>query len=150
MARQYTNLFELSTDFTLYLNMRTGSPYNLAQFQAVAKNRFTWFVDNWSSLYPRFVERSNGDQSVESALVEFDRAIQTYALGSRLNPLENNENFILFYPFISQILLTELRLTPEETNYINTEIDRVRRFTTTDLRGMVNFIREQTALAAAL
>ena len=150
MARQYTNLFELSTDFTLYLNMRTGSPYNLAQFQAVAKNRFTWFVDNWSSLYPRFVEMSNGDQSVESALVEFDRAIQTYALGSRLNPLENNENFILFYPFISQILLTELRLTPEETNYINTEIDRVRKFTTTDLRGMVNFIREQTALAAAL
>src|SRR5574338_1195196 len=99
----YTSLFEITTDLQLYMSFRLGTTKTANLFPAVTKGRFTWFVDNWKTLYPRFKNSTGGDQNLESALVDFDRSIMSYTLGSNLNAFDNNEQFVRFLPFISQI-----------------------------------------------
>lgn len=146
----YTNLLEITTDFGLYMSAKLGSVKTLNLFPSIAKNRFTWFVDNWATLYKRFKDNTGGDQAIEAALTELDRAIASYKLGSKINSFENNSQFVTFLPFITQILISELVLDPEEINYVNTEIARIQKFTATELRDMIKFLNEQIVLASSL
>lgn len=146
----YTSLFEITTDLQLYMSFRLGTSKTANLFPAVTKGRFTWFVDNWKTLYPRFKNSTGGDQNLESALVDFDRSIMSYTLGSNLNAFDNNERFVRFLPFISQIALTELLLENEEINYINTEISRVAKFTVAEFQSMIKFLRQESAVASSL
>jgi hypothetical protein len=150
MAKNYTNLLELTTDFSLYMALRLGQPLTLDMYPSLSKNRFKWFVDNWVKLYKRFNDNVGGDQVVRAALTELDRTILAYKLGSNQNPFEDNAKFVSFLPFMRQITLTELSLVKGEKELVDRENSRILKFSIPDFRSMILYLRTGAAQASSL
>lgn len=146
MAKKYTNMFEITKDVEMYTLLRDGSQLNLSHLQPIAQNRWTWFVDNWKTLYTRFKSNANGDDEVTAALESMNREVQNYQLGNTANPLENLSKAIQFDPFISQISLQELSLSPDEAILRDTESQRVLGLDIESFEQMVDFIKKRTSI----
>jgi len=148
MAKNYTDSFDVFIDLTFYLSLRTGSRLNLGLLPPVAINRYPWIVTNWSKLYQVFKTISNGNSVLESNLVDFDRAIQSYNLGNKNNELENKTSYKKFYSFLAAIQISTLTLTPDELILQNREVDRIAQLTVDDFRNMISFMKLSLATAS--
>jgi hypothetical protein len=146
MAKKYTNMFEITKDVEMYTILRNGGALNLSHIQPIAQNRWTWFVDNWKTLYSRFVTNANGDDEVMLALSSMNREVQNYKLGNTTNPLESISKAIQFDPFISQISLQELKLTPEESILRDTESQRVLNLDIESFTQMIDYIKKTVSI----
>jgi hypothetical protein len=148
MATKYTSSFTLMADVLLYSATATGAAITLSMIPLLAKTRFTWFVNNWNTLFPRFKKYANGDQELESILANFDNVVKGYQLGNTQNPFDIQSKLESFQPFLSQVKASELTLTPAEQQLIATEQQRVANFTVETFQDMVHFLRQQIALQA--
>jgi hypothetical protein len=144
--RQYTNFYEVLIDMQLYAIYRRGGVYNLAVMQPIAQSRWSWMVDNWATLYKRFSDSSGGDERFEAALVDLDNEVTSYNLGNDINPFEDFDKYVNFRRVIQLITFPELKLTPDEVNLKNKEIERISNLEIEDFQEMVAFLKQQVVL----
>lgn len=147
ISKNYSNTFELLTDLNLYVTNRTGKPLNLSLLPAIAQSRYTWIVQNWNSLYQQFKTFAAGADLLSNSLNNFDNIVKSYNLGNTVNPFDTTSKIQDFLPFLEQITLTQLTLTPQELILINLEKTRVSRFSIDTFRNMLNFLNKKRAIA---
>lgn len=150
MGKAYSNLFEVIVDTTLYIGLVNKTTPTLGYFATVAKNRWTWIADNWTTLRPRFAEQILGDEKLTQHLQDFDSAVQTYFLGNRQNALQINANYEKFFTFLANIPLSDVGLTADEQGEVQIELSRVSKLDITDFRNMLAFVKSNIATRAAL
>lgn len=149
MAANYTNLLQVGVDLGIWSIINKQATATLNLFSAIAKNRWTWIVTNWSRLYPQFKRMTQGNQTLLDALVDFDNAVQSYNLGNTNNPLNDSQKFLEFYPFLQAVNLTSLNLIPAEKILYANEIQRVQQFNAQDFRNMREFIKYSIAYSGS-
>jgi hypothetical protein len=148
-AIQYTSLYELQNDLSLYISIKNQEPYNLAHIPAIARNRWVWIVDKWTSLLKeRFKTVANGEQYLETNLLDFDRSVEAYKIGNKTNVLAIPEKFVRYSEFLQTVLLSEIGLSKDETDILNTEITKALNFDITRFREMLRFLKQQSVLTA--
>lgn len=140
----YTSLSSVSVDLQLYVTIAQSGTFYLSMFPSLAKQRYSWIVSNWVALYPLFKTVANGDQNLESALVDFDSSVQSYKLtvsGNPLNPLNSSDKFLLYEPFLALLDINSIGMNGAEIALINSEIQRVVKLSMDDFRVMLDFIK---------
>jgi len=146
LSKKYTNMFEIIKDVEAYSYLRHGRILNLSHIQPIAQNRWTWFVSNWNSLFDRFKRNANGNSEILDSLSSMNREVQSYNLGNINNPLEVLSRTIEFDPFISQITLSELNLTPDELSLRDSEKLRLISLDIENFQQMVDFIKQRASI----
>lgn len=145
---EYSNNTSMILDLNLWLAQHNSEAFNLGQFPTLAKDRWTWIIDNWVKvLYPRFKVQANGDEYLEGALVNLDNNVKGWKSGSNVNPYANIGFFSSTQEFLSTIQLSELILTNAENIYVQQEVQRIRKFTSESFNAMVRYLRSQRDLA---
>jgi len=142
-SKLYTSFYELKVDLGMYLAMKSGDPYTLDLLPAVARGRYSWLVDNWLKYYQRFKDYANGDQSLENALTDFQRSVQSTQLGNTINVLSDPNKFVLYSPFLFLISFDEIKPNKDERDYLRREVSRVQQFDISNFRSMVDYLKTQ-------
>lgn len=145
MAINYTDSFDVFLDVKLYLCIKTGDQISLGLIPTLASNRYNWIINNWSDLYEKFKKISNGNQILESSLIDFDRAVKSVLLGNKNNELENKNSYKKFFAFLDNIQISTLKLTPEEQIFLDREIERIEKLNVDDFRSMISFLKSSYA-----
>ncbi len=148
MSKRFTSIFEATVDLNLFLSIAKGVTPPLAFFVAVAKGRWVWIVNNWNTLYLRFKNLANGDQALEKALIDLNNLVLSYQLGSPINGLSNDQNYVAFLPLLMNLQLSEFSLTTDEKKIVAQEYARINSFDITDFLNMADFISQQITNAA--
>lgn len=148
-AIQYTSFYELQNDLSLYVSIKNQEPFHLAHIPTLAQNRWAWIVDKWTSdLKERFKIVANGEQYLETNLLDFGRSVESYKIGNKTNVLNIPEKFIRYSEFLETVLLSEIGLTKDESDILNTEITKAKKFDITRFREMLRFLKQQSVLTA--
>jgi hypothetical protein len=148
MARVYTSVFEVIKEIQFYNDVYQGNTPNLSYFRQIAQNRWTWIVQNWNTLYERFNVLANGDQYLLADLESMNREVESTKLGTNLNPLDLQTKAIEFDDFLSDILVSELVLTPDELTYFNNEIERIANLDVDSMRLAKTYLRKEQSILA--
>lgn len=148
MATNYTNLSQVLIDVELYVTVREGGVLTLDLFNTVAQNRWQWFVDNYNDFRERFLENAEGDQDQLSELENLNNEVSVTVAGNKNNPFENAAKFYNFLPFLAQITLEEVGLSPDEIKVRDEEIKRITELTEDDFRNALSFLRKASAISA--
>jgi len=152
MAESYTNMQDLKIDLQLYVNLQVSGPLDLSLFPALAKQRYSWIVSNWNTLYPVFKTYSNGNEKLESSLEDFDSSVQGYKLSTNTNPLnalENVDKFKMYSEFLSLIDINGISITEAEKSLVALELQRIIGLTIDDFRSMLQFMNESIGIVSS-
>ena len=142
MSIAYTDIVSVFDDTNLYIAFTKGSVLNMSMFPAITKNRFNWFVDNWTTLYQSFKQYANGDENLESVLIDFDSVIKSYKLGSKMNVFNDSQKIQLYQPFLETLSLNSIALTTAESTIVDTERQRLLNFTIENFRAMLKYSKQ--------
>ena len=145
----YTNLIDAVTDVSFYLAISLKGTIDLSMLPSLAKQRYTWMVTNWKTLYAKFKNYANGDQYLESALQDFDSSVRSYKLGNTSNVLDNSQKFLLYREFISTILVSDIPLSPNEKVLVSQEKQRISNLSIEDFRNLLAFLKQTSAIMSA-
>lgn len=149
MSNTYVSLLQVGVDLGLWFVLYKKAVPTLNLFSAIAKNRWPWMVTNWSTLSPLFKSAAGGDANLVAAYQDFDNAVISAKLGNPQNAFDNSSNIARFYPFLQTINISTLSLTPQETIFRDTELQRISNFTETDFKAMVAFLKYSSAYTAS-
>ena len=147
-TKNYTSFYDVRIDLGLYLAISTGDVLTLDLLPAVAKDRYQWIVDNWVKLYVRFQNYANGNETLLSALDDFNRSVQSTQLGNPANVLGDGQKINLYSPFLSLITSTEIIPTKDEQDFIRNEQQRINAFDISSFRSMTTYLKNQMVLTA--
>jgi hypothetical protein len=150
VAKEYSQIFEVMVDTSLFLALSEGANPTLGLFPGVAKGRWKWICDSWMNLMPAFEKLSAGDDSLQKQLQNLKTAVASYNLGNVQNPFDRDDLYLEFMPFLLNIEMGALRMTVEETNLYNLEIERISKLNSKDFRAMRNLLRKRIVSAASL
>lgn len=141
MSKNYIDFFDLYRDLDAYNSIRSNEQLTLAHIPAVAQNKWTWIVANWRGLKELFKEQADGEDQELQSLESFDADVMSYKLGNtKNNPLENKEKLKEYNKFLDQIVLSSLNLSPEESQAIGREIERIQSLDIEDFESMKKFM----------
>lgn len=141
MSNSYTSLLQVGVDLGLWFCVYKGAQPTLNLFSAIARNRWTYLVNNWTTIGPQFRILTGGDENLMAAFQDFDNAVTSAKLGNTQNAFDNAANIARFYPFLQALTLTSLALTPDEVILRDKEFQRIAQFTETDFKAMVKFLK---------
>ena len=148
MAKVYTSSFDIVKELEFYNTARNGGPMNISFFRQIASNRWTWIVQNWSDLKIRFEQAANGDQDLTADLEDLNREVQSWKIGSNINPLDNQLKLQQYDTFLCLISIDELKLTPDEVTNFNVELEKILQTDIESWRAALTFLRKEQALLA--
>lgn len=149
MAFSYTSVYQVFSDSTLYFITRKGGKLTLGLFPAIARERWAWFVENFNTFSRRFEVGANGNLNLVKSLEDLRKFVEGFKLGNtRINPFDRENNLIKFRPFLDQITLSEVNLTPSEIRVRDEELARTGSLNEEDFRSMLALLRQKTAIAA--
>ncbi|CAB5221468.1 hypothetical protein UFOVP244_172 [uncultured Caudovirales phage] len=150
MAKEYSNVFDVTIDASLFLALVEGINPTLGLLPGIAKGRWKWICDQWVVLYPAFKRMASGDENLEKDLINFNTAVTSASLGNTQNPLERNDLYLNFMSFLMNIEITALRLTKEEEDFYKIEMTRISKLASNDFRNMRSLLRSKIVSAASL
>lgn len=148
MAKVYTSSFDIVKELEFYNAVRNGESLNISFFRQITSNRWPWIVQNWSDLRIRFEQAANGDQNLTSDLEDMNREVQSWKIGSSINPLDNQLKLQQYDTFLSLISTDELKMTPDEVTNFNVEVDKILGADIESWRAALKFLRKEQALLA--
>lgn len=147
----YTYLEQVLTDYLGYLKATQNALFNFADVQAIASDRWPWFVNNWESkLYPNLKSVLPKSDFFISLLKNLnDEVVAQKILPSvNINPFLNLNKFIKYKSILSYIELTDISLTQAEALVLQTEQKRLRELSIADFKDMCVFLRSTACFAA--
>jgi len=120
-----------SSDVNLWLKIKAGDDYTLADIPALIPLRWTYIKNNWSSIKNDIKKNQKSALNLDELnkqINDFDKFIDTQRNINKINPLSDSSIFYRYYQIFDNILINSISLTNEEQRIINEEIARINSF----------------------
>lgn len=133
ISQAFIDLNELK----LWFNDQSGNSLTLADMQEIIPLRWNYFRENWEFILSTIIGKQSTYPYPDILMSQTDKLsnlirIQRHKNNNRVNPFSKRSILTDYYCVWEVIDVASIPLTKEETNIVNTKMDRIRRFTKTD------------------
>lgn len=146
------NVYGGVADINLYLKIKSGDDYVLADFPELLPYRWVWFRDNWQFLSKTLVQ--NLDQAANPSMLkqQIDDLTQYIDLQrhsrENINPFDGREFFYKFYLVWEQVPVESAPISALEQAIIDKEVTRISMFSKNDfvaIKKQIIKLRDQAS-----
>ena len=146
------NVYGGVADINLYLKIKAGDDYVLADFPELLPYRWIWFRDNWQFLSKTLVNKLNTLPNPSLLKQQIDDLTQYIDLQrfarANVNPFDGREFFYKFYLVWEQIPVESAPISALEQAIIDKEVTRVSMFSKNDfvtIKKQIIKLRDQAS-----
>lgn len=145
MASLNTQVFESSSNLSLWFKVYTGVSLNLTDVPEIIPIRWVYFRDNWQFLRQRLL--NNADKTLDpdyfrSALIDLSTFIDNQRINNTdTNPFASSSIYYRFYPIFDNIRLESITLTNEERTLIANKKAKVSVYSKIDFLNIKQALR---------
>lgn len=138
------NVYGGVADINLWLKIKSGDEYVLADFPELLPYRWIWFRDNWQFEQKKLIDKLNTFPNPSLMKQQMDDLTQYIDLQrftkANINPFDGVEFFYKFYLVWEQISVESAPISSQEQAIMDKEITRLNLFSKNDFVTIKNEI----------